>query len=206
MSAILQRPAVRISLALALLVIALGAGFGLYEQASAFSYQDFLAALAARGASVQERGAASTLTFQGTGHALTVNGAAVDVYEYSAPAVAQLDAARVSSDGATFRSGVWPFGGSAVTVDWIAPPHDYRRGRVIVAYVGDDGAIMRLLSAVLGTQFAGGTTPGMSSGDGYPTLIQRLQAANATVATIQHRLGRRSFAGRSPWWMVTNCV
>jgi hypothetical protein len=163
MRAALKRSAVRISLAIALAVIVVGAGVGVYMQATAFSYQDLLAALAAKGASVQERGAASTLTFQGTGHALTVNGAPVIVYEYSASAVAQLDAARVSADGATFQSGLWPLGGAAVTVDWIAPPHDYRRGRVIVTYIGDDGAITRLLSAVLGQQFAGGTTPTTSA-------------------------------------------
>jgi hypothetical protein len=201
MRAMLTRPAVQISLVAALLVIVMGAGYGLYTQATAFSYQDLLTALAARGASVQEHGAASTLTFQGRGHALTVNGATVDAYEYSAPAVAQLDAARVSSDGATFRGGAWPFGGSAVTVDWIAPPHDYRRGRVIVMYIGEDGAITRLLSAVLGPQFAGGATPSLSnfpSGDGYLRLIQRLRAYGATVATLQHMAGTTVFSRTQP--------
>jgi hypothetical protein len=127
-----------------------------------------------------------------------VNGATVVVYEYSASAVAQLDATRVSSDGATFRGGVGPFGGSAVTVDWIAPPHHYQRGRVIVTYVGDDGAITRLLSTVLGPQFAGGATPGLPSGDGYLGLIQRFKAANATVTTIQHTAGTTVFSGTQP--------
>jgi hypothetical protein len=85
-----------------------------------------------------------------------------------------------------------------VTVDWIAPPHDYQRGRVIVIYTGDDEAITRLLTAVLGPQFAGGATPSLSSGDGYLGLIQRLQANGATVRTIQHMAGATVFSGTQP--------
>jgi hypothetical protein len=96
------------------------------------------------------------VTFQGAGHQLSVNGTQVAVYEYGTAVAAQFDAGRVSSDGSTFRGGFGPFGSRAVTVDWIAPPHHYTRGRVIVTYVGQDAGILQLLTSVLGRQFAGG--------------------------------------------------
>jgi hypothetical protein len=147
---------VRIGVVVVLALILAGAGLAGRAQATAFGYSDLLAALRAHGAAVQESGKASTLTFQGTGHGVTVNGAAIEVHEYSAALAAQLDAARVSKDGATFSRGIWPLGGQAVTVDWIAPPHHYRKGRVIVTYVGRDTSVLDLLTSVLGPQFAGG--------------------------------------------------
>jgi hypothetical protein len=182
-------------LAVALVALAAGMGLGAYTQLGAFSYRDLLTALAARGASVQESGTASTLTFRGAGHGLMVNGAQVAAYEYGTAIAAQLDAARVSPDGATFGGGFGPFGGSAVTVDWIAPPHHYRRGRVIVTYVGVDAGIARLLTSVLGPQFAGGATP---TGDGFAWFAERLRSAGATVHLVRHRFTTPILLGTAP--------
>ena len=195
MRSTLRRPSVRIGLAILLAAILIGAGVGAYSQATAFSYADLLAALRARGAAVQETGKASTLTFQGAGHELSINGAQVAVYEYGTAVAARLDAAGVSSDGATFRHGFGPFGGRAVTVDWIAPPHHYRKGRVIVTYIGSDVAVIHLLTAVLGPQFAGAAVP---NGNGYLWFIERLRAAGATVDVVQHRPGTPIIEGTQP--------
>jgi hypothetical protein len=159
MKRVLAKPAVRRGLMLVVLVILAAGGLGAYSQVTAFSYTDLKDALRAGGATLQESGDASALTFQGTGHGLRVNGAQVVAYEYGTTVAAQLDAARVSPDGSTFRDGIGPFGGKAVSVDWIAPPHHFKKGRVIVTYIGDDVAIMRLLTSVLGPQFAGGAVP-----------------------------------------------
>lgn len=146
---------------LLLLAVALVVGVATvaYTQASAFSYANLLGALRARGATVQESGSASGMLFVGKGRGLAVNGAALAVYAYSTTWAAQLDASRVSADGATTRSGFGPFGGSAVTVEWVAPPHHFRRGRVIVTYIGSDSSVLSLLTSLLGQQFAGGAAP-----------------------------------------------
>jgi hypothetical protein len=39
---------------------------------------------------------------------------------------------------------------------WIATPHFYSGGQLIVLYVGDQSSTMNLLEEVLGSQFAGG--------------------------------------------------
>ena len=183
MRAALKRPAVRIGLAVVLLVILAAGGLGVYRQVTAFSYHDLLAALNAKGATVQQSGTASALTFQGTGHGLMVNDTQVAAYEYGTAVAAQLDASRVSSDGATFRGGFWPFGGSAVTVDWIAPPHHYHRGQVIVTYIGNDVAITSLLTSVLGPQFAGGA---VASGGGSLPGRHRVYIGGSGVSPGLH--------------------
>ena len=164
---ILKRPAFRVGLAVVLLAVLAGIGLGVYAQVTAFSYGDLRAALIAAGATVQKSGMASTLTFQGTEYGLVVDGVPVAAYEYGTAIAAQLDAARSSPDGATFQRGFWPLGGTAITVDWIAPPHHYRRGRVIVTYIGADLMITQLLTRILGPQFAGGPAPS-SSGTASP--------------------------------------
>jgi hypothetical protein len=194
MQRVLAKPVARIGLLILAVVILLG-GFGAYTQVTAFSYADLIAALRAHGAEVRETGAASTLTFQGSGHGLTANGAQVTAYEYGTAVAAQYDASRVSSDGSTFRSGVGPFGGKAVSVDWIAPPHHYHRGRVIVTYIGDDSAITTLLTGILGRQFAGGAVP---TGAGSFWLMDRLRAAGAAVELIRHHPGSSVFASTQP--------
>ncbi len=170
---LLTRPAMRIGLVGLLAIAVAAAGFGVYSQVTAFSYVDLKAALRAHGAGVMETGSASALAFQGTGHNLMVNGTQIAAYAYGTALAAQYDASRVSSDGSTFRGGVGPFGGTAVSVDWIAPPHHYHRDRVIVTYVGDDRAITALLTAVLGPQFAGGGVPAsaVESGVGSAVLM-----------------------------------
>jgi hypothetical protein len=42
-----------------------------------------------------------------------------------------------------------------VIVEWVAPSHFFRAGRVIVLYVGTDPAVLEALAALLGPQFAG---------------------------------------------------
>ncbi len=40
-------------------------------------------------------------------------------------------------------------------VGWVAPPHFYKKEKLIVLYVGDDNNVLDILEGVLGTQFAG---------------------------------------------------
>jgi hypothetical protein len=182
-------------LAALLAVILIGAGVGAYAQASAFSYAGLLAALRTRGAMVQESGSASSVLFRGAGHGLVVNGAAIAAYEYRTTLAAQIDVASLSHDGTTYRPSFGPFGGPAVTVDWIAPPHHYHRGRVIVTYIGSDVAIIHLLTSVLGPQFAGGAVP---NGNGHLWLIERLRAAGATVDVARHMRNSPLVGGTQP--------
>jgi hypothetical protein len=111
--------------------------------------------LRAAGATVTEQPSRGDSSFlHGTPHHLLVNGQDVWMYEYPAPALAEVDASGISADGSTFHTGIGPFGSAAVA-DYVAPPHFYKTGRVIALYVGRDAGTLRLLRQAFGPPFAG---------------------------------------------------
>jgi hypothetical protein len=77
---------------------------------------------------------------------MNINGEGVQVFEYSKVSAAAKDAMLVSSDGMTIGTS---------KPSWMAPPHFFRSGRLIVIYVGNEETILRLLQGALGKQFAG---------------------------------------------------
>ncbi len=71
----------------------------------------------------------------------------IQLFEYGSASAASAEAKRISSDGS----------GTATTrISWVAPPHFFLKGRVMVLYVGSDAAALSLLQGLLGPQFAGG--------------------------------------------------
>ena len=85
--------------------------------------------------------------FSAPGRIFTVNGEALQVFEYATPSAVDVDASRVSADGTTI-------GTSKPT--WMATPHFFKSGKLIVLYVGGNQTIVDLLRKTLGNQFAGG--------------------------------------------------
>ncbi|HWW74513.1 MAG TPA: hypothetical protein VNZ44_03905 [Pyrinomonadaceae bacterium] len=80
------------------------------------------------------------------GSALTADGDNIQVFRYATAGAAAREAARINPDGS---------GGATSTAMWIAPPHFYRKGRLIVLHVGSNAAVQNALVALLGPQFAG---------------------------------------------------
>ncbi len=102
--------------------------------------------LRAAGATVEPAGDISQPFFSVKGNAITVNGENVQVFEYADAATADTEAALVSPDGSSVGTTM---------ISWVAAPHFYKTGRLIVLYVGDDTAVINVLEDVLGAQFAG---------------------------------------------------
>lgn len=70
----------------------------------------------------------------------------LQLFEYGSASAASADAKQIRSDGS----------GTATTqISWLAPPHFFLKGRVLVLYVGSDPAVISLLTGILGVQFAG---------------------------------------------------
>jgi hypothetical protein len=80
------------------------------------------------------------------GRMLNVGDEGVQVFQYPHAAAADAQAALVSPDGRTVGTS---------KPHWIGEPHFYKRGRLLVLYVGDDDNVLKALDAVLGRQFAG---------------------------------------------------
>jgi hypothetical protein len=84
--------------------------------------------------------------FEVTGQIIHVNGEDLQVFEFADEAEALAAASQISPDG----------GSTATTmISWMASPHFYRSGTVIVIYVGDNAEMKTLLESILGSQFAG---------------------------------------------------
>ncbi|MDQ2684099.1 MAG: hypothetical protein M3Y37_11295 [Chloroflexota bacterium] len=71
--------------------------------------------------------------------------AEVQVYAYATAEDRAADAARITPDGNL----------TTVMISWIAPPHFFCGERVIILYLGDDPAMMAVLTELFGPQFAG---------------------------------------------------
>ena len=102
--------------------------------------------LRATGATVEPAGDISQPFFSVKGLVITVNNSDVQVFEYADAATADTEAALVSPDGSSIGTTM---------VSWVATPHFYKTGKLIVLYVGDDTAVLNVLEDVLGSQFAG---------------------------------------------------
>ena len=87
----------------------------------------------------------SGTTIRMSGSALNAP-ADLQLFEYASAVDAQGDAHQIRADGS---------GAANTIVDWVAPPHFFLKGRVLVIYVGNDSAVVNLLRNLLGPQFAG---------------------------------------------------
>jgi hypothetical protein len=113
-----------------------------------------VAALEGSGATVEPAGeiVPEDSVFPVSTRIIDVNGQSVQVFEFDDPAAAGAAAATVAESGVIVGTA---------TYEWIATPHFYRLGNLIVLYVGDDAATQTLLADTLGEEFAGGG-PAMS--------------------------------------------
>ncbi len=109
-------------------------------------YVSLIDALRAAGATVEPGDTVEQAFFSVTGQIIKVNSADVQVFEYESAELMEADAAQVAPDGGSVGTSM---------VMWMATPHFFKAGRVLVLYVGDDAAVLDLLKGVLGEQFAG---------------------------------------------------
>ena len=70
----------------------------------------------------------------------------VQIFEYRTARAAELDANKINRTGTSTTTSM-PM--------WIAPPHFFKTGRLIVLYVGEDRSVLQELVDILGPQFAG---------------------------------------------------
>ncbi len=84
---------------------------------------------------------------------ILVNSQTITVFEFQDSQQALKAALAVSPRG----DQIAPLPGTqGKFLEWIAPPHWYRKGQLIVLYQADDASVKRALQNLLGQQFAGG--------------------------------------------------
>jgi hypothetical protein len=109
-------------------------------------FESLVAALQASGATVEATEEVTQPFFTVSGQIIQVNDADVQVFEFSSETEATAAVSEISPDG-----------GSTATmmINWIAPPHFYQAGKIIVLYVGDNAEVLSLSTSFLGEPFAG---------------------------------------------------
>lgn len=103
-------------------------------------------ALRFAGAQVELGETIEQVFFAVKGQIIKVNGQDVQVFVYESEEAMETDAAQISPDGGTVGTSM---------ITWVATPHFFKSGRVLVLYVGDDAALLNLLKGIFGEQFAG---------------------------------------------------
>lgn len=106
----------------------------------------FVRTLRARGLTVESAGEVSQPFFKPEGRGFTVGGENVQVFSYPSASAAEAEAKQVNAEGTSV-------GTSAMM--WVGPPHFFRKGRLVVIYVGENAGVLKALTSVLGPQFAG---------------------------------------------------
>ena len=154
-----------ISAGFTLLLLALGCVGGTADQSGEMSptpgspavtdLDSLVAYLRAAGLSVEVKGETTEPLFSGKATFLSVDGGGVEVLEYDDAESADAEAGRISPDGTKIETDTKE-GKVATDISWIATPHFYKSGKLIVLYVGADAAVTVALEAALGSQFAGG--------------------------------------------------
>lgn len=104
-------------------------------------------ALRQAGATVEEAEVVEDPFFATDAQFINVNGVQVQVYEFADLATREAAQETVNAVGNIIGS---------ITVDWTEQPNFFGSGRLIALYVGDDQAILDLLSDPLGEPFAQG--------------------------------------------------
>ncbi len=137
----------------------------------ATDYESLLFGLSGVAKTVDTGGEVEQPFFSVKGQLVWVDGYELQVFEYASVEEAVAQAALVSPDGGAVGTSL---------VSWIATPHFFQAGRLIVLYVGDDAQTLDTLAEVLGPQFAGGAPAGgLTPGGGMP-----LPAADAAVKDL----------------------
>lgn len=81
---------------------------------------------------------------------MIIGNEALDIYVFSSNKKMENEARCITNDGFGYRNS-----SKGVDVEWVSIPHFYKKGSIIVQYIGENGRIISDLKDILGEQFAG---------------------------------------------------
>ena len=104
-------------------------------------YVEVVDKLRGAGATVEPGGTVEQPFFEVSGHMIKVDGADVQVFEFSDEAARQSISSLITPEGQP---------NPTTMVTWVDQPNFWAKGRVIILYLGKDQTVIDLLSQVLG--------------------------------------------------------
>ena len=114
--------------------------------AEGYGTAEFVEELQAKGVEPETGDALQQPFFSVTGSTINIGDESIQVFEYDSAETMESDAVLVDANGSSIGTSM---------VSWVATPHFYKKGRILVLYVGDHTETLELLESVLGPQFAG---------------------------------------------------
>ena len=84
--------------------------------------------------------------FSVQGQQTTVGTETIQIYEYADTQSMEADASKVSHDGGSVGTSM---------MSWAGLPHFFKKGRILVLYIGSDKQTLDALTLTMGQQFAG---------------------------------------------------
>lgn len=114
--------------------------------ATASSKASLVNALREAGLEVRDAGFVQQPFFSVPAHVYVVDDHDLQMYEFASAAEAEAAAAEVAPDGGSIGTHA---------MSWMAPPHFFRKDRLVVNYLGDSQKTLDQLTRFLGPQFAG---------------------------------------------------
>ncbi|MDD3174759.1 MAG: hypothetical protein PHF63_14075 [Herbinix sp.] len=87
-----------------------------------------------------------------TRNRMIIDDIAIDIYIFNSDEKMESEASNIDSSGYSYDNG-----SKALNVSWVSFPHFYKKGSLIVQYIGEDENIISALDDILGEQFAGYT-------------------------------------------------
>jgi hypothetical protein len=111
-----------------------------------FGTSELIEALHTQGVDAKLGDSIEQAFFSVTGHFVNFSEENVQVFEYESAEAMESDAALVDPDGGSIGTTM---------VTWVATPHFYKKGQVIVLYIGDNTELLKMFESILGPQFAG---------------------------------------------------
>lgn len=103
-----------------------------------------------QGLEVEPAGPVSQPFFSIPGQILRVNKQDIQVFEFADASDRKSQENDISADGRSIGQ---------TAVQWIAPPHFFAAGKIIVLYVGSEATLLQQLEQALGKQVAGASNP-----------------------------------------------
>ena len=119
-----------------------------------YGYTEFMADLAQHSITPTLKEKIAQPSFSPKGQVMELPKGKLQVFEYSSNDQARLEATYISPDGYIVNN---PRTGRTEN-NWFAEPHFYRKGRLLILYIGTDSSTISTLEEILGKEVAGAKT------------------------------------------------
>lgn len=113
------------------------------------AFEQFVSEIKSKGYEVEVKDVSKDF-LSGTRKRILTSNEAIDVYLYRSSFTMERDAKVITPDGFGYDGLL-----KAVRVSWVGDPHFYKKGNIIVQYIGSNKEIVSDLKDIFGEQFAG---------------------------------------------------